>query len=194
MERAWRVGHHGRDQMYYEELRDGVWERIAIDGEMLMGRAHHVIYFATPERWLQYPAWARERRDEIIARIVSEFREPDYEYLGVSGSTGSATGPVVPPIPPASAAVRATATSSGNRALLIAMVALFALSATMGWLVATGVGRGSTYLPLKQSSLRRAVLREQEPAMFWVSVGIYATIGAGAAVLGLLAIREGRRR
>jgi hypothetical protein len=78
--RGWRVGHRGRDQMYYEELRDGVWKRIDIDGEMLMGRAHHVIYFASPERWREYPPWASQRRDEIIARIKSEFREPDYEY------------------------------------------------------------------------------------------------------------------
>jgi len=77
--KTWRVGHQGRDRMYYEELHGGAWERIDIDGEMLMGRAHHVIYFASPERWLEYPEWARGRRDEIIARITSEFREPDYE-------------------------------------------------------------------------------------------------------------------
>ena len=71
--RGWRVGHQGRDRMYYE-VQQGAWERIDIDGEMLMGPAHHVIYFATPERWRTYPAWARERRDEIFARITSELR------------------------------------------------------------------------------------------------------------------------
>ncbi|MES2477299.1 MAG: hypothetical protein V4640_16050 [Verrucomicrobiota bacterium] len=78
----WRVGHRGRDSMYYEELHGGIWERIDIDGEMLMGRAHHVIYFATAPAWNAYPAWAQGRRDEIISRIKSQFREPDYEYLG----------------------------------------------------------------------------------------------------------------
>jgi hypothetical protein len=39
-QRGWRVGHQGRDQMYYEELHQGAWKRIEIDGEMLMGRAH----------------------------------------------------------------------------------------------------------------------------------------------------------
>ena len=68
--------------MYYEEFRDGSWQRIAISGEMLCGRAHHVIYFDSPELWQSYPEWARHRRDEIIARIKSDFREPDYEYFG----------------------------------------------------------------------------------------------------------------
>ena len=68
--------------MYYEEWRDGVWRRIEIDGEMLIGRAHHIIYFDGVERWQSYPEWARPRRDEIIARIKSEFRKPDYEYEG----------------------------------------------------------------------------------------------------------------
>ncbi len=76
----WRVGHHGRDMMYYEEHHHGEWNRINIDGEMLTGRAHHVIYFADAETWQRYPEWARHRRDEIIARIKSQFREPDYEY------------------------------------------------------------------------------------------------------------------
>jgi hypothetical protein len=78
--RDWNVGHRGRDGMYYEEFRDGEWHQIEIDGEMLIGPAHHVIYFASPEHWLRYPEWARGRRDEIIARIKSEFHEPHYEY------------------------------------------------------------------------------------------------------------------
>lgn len=78
----WRVGHRGRDMMYYEENVNGRWERLDIDGEMLMGQAHHVIYFASKERWESYPEWARHRRTEIITRIKSEFRAPDYEYHG----------------------------------------------------------------------------------------------------------------
>ena len=86
--RDWRVGHRGRDQMYYEEVRDGAWQRIEVQGEMLTGPAHHVIYFASVADWQRYPAWARDRRDAIIARIKSEFREPDYEYYG--GGSGAA--------------------------------------------------------------------------------------------------------
>lgn len=79
---GWRVGHVGRDCMYYEEHINGRWERIEISGEMLMGPAHHVIYFASPQRWTDYPAWAVTRRTEIIQRIKSRFRPPDYEYQG----------------------------------------------------------------------------------------------------------------
>ena len=79
---SWRVGHSGRDSMYYEEFIAGEWKRITIDGEMLMGRAHHVIYFANGERWQDYPEWARDRRTEIIGRIKARFRKPEYEYEG----------------------------------------------------------------------------------------------------------------
>ena len=35
-----------------------------------------------------YPEWARQRRDEIVARVKSVFREPDYEYLMELGGSG----------------------------------------------------------------------------------------------------------
>ncbi len=68
--------------MYYEESVRGEWRRLRLDGEMLMGRAHHVIYFGTRDQWSRGPEWARGRRDEIIARIKSSFPIPDYEYEG----------------------------------------------------------------------------------------------------------------
>lgn len=79
-EGAWRVGHQGRDHVYYEEWGDGAWRRIEIGGEMLMGRPHHVIYVPSPERWLTYPDWARGRRDEILERLRGKLAPPDYEY------------------------------------------------------------------------------------------------------------------
>ncbi|MGC4017224.1 MAG: hypothetical protein QM755_22330 [Luteolibacter sp.] len=79
----WRVGHLSRDSLYYEEWLDGEWKRLVIDGEMLCGKGpHHVIYFASPAQWQDYPEWARHRRREIIDRIKSKFREPGYEYEG----------------------------------------------------------------------------------------------------------------
>ena len=68
--------------MYYEERVGARWERLEISGEMLMAEAHHVIYFDSAAAWEKHPAWARHRRDEIIARIKSRFRPPDYEYHG----------------------------------------------------------------------------------------------------------------
>src|SRR5512138_2776241 len=126
--RTWRVRHQGRDRMFYEELHDGVWERIGIDGEMLMGRAHHVIYFASPDRCRSYPPWAHGRRDEIIARITSELREPDYECHGLTPASAPSTAaePNVPP-PPASAR-KPPADRGGSGALLVAVLALFVLA------------------------------------------------------------------
>ncbi len=80
--REWRAGHRGRDQLYYEEYADGSWRRLEISGEMLMGPARHVIYFASPKDWEKYPAWARDRRTEIINRVKSALPPPDYEYYG----------------------------------------------------------------------------------------------------------------
>ena len=80
--------------------------------------------------------------------------------------------------------------ASGSRVLSIAMLVFFAIGATMGWLVISGVARGETRLPLKQAYLRRPVSRVQEPAMFWLAVGVYAAVGVGALTLGALALRE----
>lgn len=76
VEGSWRVGHVGRDMMYYEEFRDGAWQRISIDGDMLTGRPHHIIYL----NHITFPVWAADRRGEIIERIRIGFPETDYEY------------------------------------------------------------------------------------------------------------------
>ena len=81
--RGWRLRRGGRDQFCYQELIDGGWASITIDGEMLGGRTRHVIYMPTTEAWGRLPAWARDRRAEIIARIQTECPEPDYAYQNV---------------------------------------------------------------------------------------------------------------
>lgn len=201
--RGWRVGHRGRDQMFYEEWRGGRWERIEISGEMLMGPAHHVIYFATPGQWSRYPEWAQGRRDEIIARIKSEFRPPEYEYDGdQEGRPPAAPAepppagvpPSPPPPPPRTAAVpRARRPPQGARALLLAVLLLLLLGAGMSWVVIRGVSTGVTRFPIRQAYLRRPVSRQQEPATFWLAIGCYTLVGAGALTLGLLGVREWRR-
>lgn len=180
--RGWRVGHRGRDEMDYEELRDGRWERIPISGEMLMGRAHHVIYFASPRAWLAYPDWARHRRDEIVARVKSEFRPPDYEYLDAGPAPAAfATG------------TGSTASPSQLRALAIAVTLLLAIAAGAGWLVQRGVTRGETWLPLPHASQRRVVARAEEPATFWLAIAVYAAAAAGTAGLSGWLVLEGAR-
>ena len=183
--RGWRVGHRGRDEMYYEELREGRWERIPISGEMLMGRAHHVIYFASPREWLAYPDWARHRRAEIIARVKSEFRPPDYEYVE--------DGPA--PMAPFATGAGSTTSPSQLRALAIAVTLLLAIAAGAGWLVQRGVASGETWLPLPHASQRRVVARAEEPATFWLAIAVYAATAAGTAGMsGWLALEGARLR
>jgi hypothetical protein len=182
----WRVGHRDRDGMYYEELQGGTWQRIDIDGEMLTGRAHHVIYFASPEAWQRYPEWARHRREEIIARIKSEFRPQDYEYEG-GGSVPS------PGLVPAASPALPTTTPQQWGALALFVAILLALAGGMGWLVKTGLQNDATWLPVKRASMQRAVLRETEPAAYWLAIGVYSIAGLGAGGLALWMLREGFR-
>lgn len=68
--------------MPYEEKIAGAWPRLDISDEFLTEEAHHGTYSAFVETWPNYPEWAKHRRSEIIKRIKSEFREPNYEYHG----------------------------------------------------------------------------------------------------------------
>lgn len=189
--RDWRVGHQGRDQMYYEERHAGTWQRINLDGEMLMGRAHHVIYFPTATDWKRLPEWARHRRTEIIARIKMEFREPDYEYTH-DGAEGVAA--VVPsPFPfqpkPAHRALP-SATPKQMLALIGVVVLLLGFGGFMGGKLVGGLDSQTVTLPIPRASLQRPVLYSQEPTLFWFSLGIYGVVSAGSlALAGWLSVQ-----
>lgn len=182
-DRQWRVGHRGRDMMYYEEWRDRAWQRIDIDGEMLTGRAHHVIYFPTETSWQRLPEWARHRRAEIIGRIKSEFREPDYEYQEFSGGCGASTILSGPSKPAPASPVRET---RRHLPAVVASVAfLLAIAGWMGWLVKRGIETGEVPFLAARGVPHRTVVRQQEPVMFWTCVGLYGAIGTGS--VGLIA-------
>jgi len=184
--------------MFYEELVAGEWQRLVVDGEMLTGRAHHVIYFKSPADWPHYAAWAQGRRDEIIARIKQEFREPDYEYYDGGPWDNAASGAASPPEPPPPAASHAPQASArgsqqGMGALLLASGLLLALGAALAWFAVSGVTNGETILPMKRATLQRTVQRADEPATYWLAIGVYAVLGAGALTLGAFGLRERRR-
>jgi hypothetical protein len=188
--RGWRVGHTGRDLMYYEEKIRGVWQRLEMDGEMLTGRAHHVIYFASAEVWRGYPEWAWERRDEIVARVKSVFREPDYEYQ----TWGNASGPVVagPSVMEAHVG-REKVTWQQGAAMMAVILILIGVAGGMGWLVAQGISRGETKMPSKHASHRRVLKREAEPVSFWAALGVYGLVGLGSGVWAGWFVREAWR-
>ena len=190
--RGWRVGHRGRDQLIYEEHRDGRWQWIEVDGEMLTGRAHHVIYFASAENWQRYPEWARHRRDEIIARIKGQFREPHYEYS--DGGTASALTVPAQFAPTSHGPSQPKAMTSGEFRAVLAFLAIFlGIAALMSWLVVTGLQRDATYWPAKRASQQRVIVRAKEPAMFWTSIGVYSGIGIGSFALAICFIRWSRK-
>ncbi|MCP5540377.1 MAG: hypothetical protein H7A52_09590 [Akkermansiaceae bacterium] len=176
--RGWRVGHAGRDRMYYEEWREDGWRRINLSGEMLTGPAHHVIYFPSPQAWRELPEWARDRRDEILARIKSEFREPEYEYaLDVNTTAGGTDRPVLAATNPARPS-RCTARQMG--AVILCVGIFLVLAGYLGWLVKGGWEAKQVTLPSAKATQRRAVPRETEPALYWFSLGLYAAAAAGS--------------
>lgn len=202
-ERGWRVGHRGRDGMFYEEWREGAWQQIEVQGEMLTGRAHHVIYFDSPERWQRHPAWARDRRDAIITRIKSEFRVPDYEYQGdgappppqpiTTRIASRATARSAPLMRAAAPIIPQKEPASRWLALWVMVILFLGLACGMCWLVNDGVRKGETVLPMKRATLRRGVSRENDPATFWCSIGLYALVGVGASGFALWLTREALR-
>jgi hypothetical protein len=147
---------------------------------MLTGRAHHVIYFASPREWLAYPEWARDRRDEIVARVKSALRPPDYEYVDDGPAAVAARVPSLVP-------------RSQWRALGIAIALLLAIAAGTAWLVQRGLARGETWLPMPHASQRRVVARAHEPATFWLAIGLYAAAAAGTVGLSGWLAREAVR-
>lgn len=190
----WRVGHQGRDGMYYEEEIGKQWRRIAIDGELLTGRAHHAVYLASPQRWREYPEWARDRRDEIVARIRSQFRPPDYDY----GDDGDAPAPVATNPTPAIAPATATMVSPRQpMRTLWAIVIGFAIAAiallAFAW---HGIDTGVSTWPSKRASQQHEVSRQDDPAQYWMAIGVYSGLGLlfgfGSAWLARQGLREGR--
>jgi hypothetical protein len=191
--RKWRVGHTGRDQMYYEELVEGSWERISVDGEMLLGRAHHAIFFRSPEAWKSLPGWAQGRRTEIIARIKSQFREPDYEYYG-DGDEGTGSGlgvapgdsPADPvPVAMSQCAVPAVPRQGSKKGLYFSVLVLLAVSVGAFWYANKSVKEGKTTLPTRHGGSGHPVFLKEDPVLFWTCVGAYGV--AGMASTGLAA-------
>ena len=179
--RGWRVGHHGRDMMYYEEWIGGAWQRIDIDGEMLMGPAHHVIYFRTASAWQAYPEWARNRREEIIARIKAEFRAPEYEYQDDTSSGGGTITPAFPTPAPVTPERRSDPKSLP--VLAFGFLLFLGIAGVTGWFAKEALTTGRTMLVIKNTSHRRMVHRDQEPAMFYTIVGLQSFLCIGSLTM-----------
>ncbi len=74
------VGRQGRDNIRYEERRDGSIRQLTISGEM-MAVGPHVIYIPSEEKWRSdVPEWATTRREEILSRVQDVLGRKNYEY------------------------------------------------------------------------------------------------------------------
>lgn len=79
--RGFWVTRQGRDEIEYQELREGGVERLTISGEMMVG-APDVVYVPTEEEWLHtMPEWSQGRREEIIAKVRRKLGTKRYEYV-----------------------------------------------------------------------------------------------------------------
>ena len=183
----WRVGHVGRDGMYYEEEIGGRWQRIGIDGELLTGRAHHAVYLPSPDQWRQYPDWARDRREEIVTRIRSQFRAPDYDY----GDENDAP-PAFAPAP----AIAPTRRPEGDGSLrMLWIIAVGLALAAVGFLAFAwhGIDTGVTTWPGKLTSQQHQVTRAADSAQYWMSIGVYVGLGVLLGFASAWLVRAGLR-
>jgi hypothetical protein len=77
--RGWRLRCVEAGSWAYEEKRVEEWHRAFVMREITDYREppHH-LEIMSPPRWTEYPEWTHGRREEIVARIRSELKEPDY--------------------------------------------------------------------------------------------------------------------
>jgi hypothetical protein len=78
--RGYWATREGRDTIKYEEKSVRSISSLTISGE-LMASGPYVVYVPTAEEWKRdMPAWARERRDEILTRMKKVLGTKNYEY------------------------------------------------------------------------------------------------------------------
>ena len=69
--RGYRIYRHNRDQWVYEERTQEGKQSLVLDGEM-MSRGPDLLYAPDDAGWrLTVPVWARERRGEILSRVIT---------------------------------------------------------------------------------------------------------------------------
>lgn len=132
-----------------------------------------------------------------VVRAEFHVSRPVREDSSDGVEAGLVTMPVLPtargtppPLRPAS-----VPSPAKQRATLVAVIiVLIGITAGMAWLVISGLNSGSTRFPSKKGAPQRAVLRQQEPVMFYVAIGIYAAIGLGCGGLAIWMVRAATRR
>ena len=79
--RKWKI-RKGEDHSceYLELDENGIWRSISFSSEAYSKNyTRHVIYI--PKNWGNYPDWAKKRKEEILNRLKSVLKEPEYTYI-----------------------------------------------------------------------------------------------------------------
>jgi hypothetical protein len=81
--RGWRLEFGHGSSFRYGEFHQVEWREVGFGYRRLSGKGPRILIFiAPPQDWAQQPqeAWAKDRREEILARVKSELKPPRYAY------------------------------------------------------------------------------------------------------------------
>jgi hypothetical protein len=78
VQRGWRLRCVLAGHWVYEEKRGDSWVSITFEEISDYREPPHIIDLRRAERWAEFPAWALQRREEIISRVKTELVPPQY--------------------------------------------------------------------------------------------------------------------
>ena len=77
-QRGWRLRCVAGGRWAYEEKRHGVWSGFEMEEISDCRESPLHLEIMSSARWNEYPEWTHGRREEILARIRLELKEPLY--------------------------------------------------------------------------------------------------------------------
>jgi hypothetical protein len=79
--RGWRLRFVSRGDWTYEEKRNGAWVGFKMSEQKNASKSPQHLLIKSSPRWTEYPEWTHGRREEILARISSQLKEPYYVLI-----------------------------------------------------------------------------------------------------------------
>jgi len=84
--RKWKVRKGDNDTREYAEMdHNGVWRHVSFECETYAKNVpRHALYIR--KDWKDYPDWAQLREEEILERVKSVLKEPEYTIIVSRGT------------------------------------------------------------------------------------------------------------
>lgn len=81
LKRGWKIKNHGEGKLQYSELdQNKTWRTLMFEIDRYSsGVPRHTLI--VDSNWETYPNWAKSRREEILNRIKSVLKEPEYTII-----------------------------------------------------------------------------------------------------------------